>query len=199
MTFHSQSKRRARDRARLWYALILWLVLGLAQPGFAQKASPSEYEIKAAMIYRFAQFLEWPTNLFASSQSPLQVGIAGPDPFGTAIDAVLKDQSVGTHDLLILRYPQPTSATNCHLLFISSGQATETEKLLTLLKAKPVLTIGEDEDFAKKGGHIRLYLQDNKLRFDINLAAMERSGLKMHSQVLKLATRITLDGKDVKK
>jgi hypothetical protein len=199
MTPHLQSSPRTRHRVSLWYALVLWLVLGLAQPGFAQKASPSEYEIKAAMIYRFAQFLEWPTNLFESGQSPLQIGIAGPDPFGNAIDAVLKNQRIGTHDVLIQRHPQPASATNCHLLFISSSLTVETEKLLILLKDKPVLTIGEGEDFAQKGGHIRLYLQDNKLRFDINLAALERSGLKMHSQVLKLATRITLDGKDVKK
>ncbi len=173
-------------------------MLGFAHPGFAQKASPSEYEIKAAMIYRLAQFLEWPTNLFENSQSPLNIGIVGADPFGSAIDVVLKDQRISTRNLLILRHPQTATATNCHLIFISKGQATEMEKLLTLLHAKPVLTIGEDEDFAKKGGHIRLYLQENKLRFDINLAAMERSGLKMHSQVMKLATRITLDGKDVK-
>jgi len=198
MTYHSQSNPLARYWARLCHALILGLALGLAHSGFAQKASPSEYEIKAAMIYRFAQFLEWPTNLFETSQSPLHICIAGADPFGNSIDLVLKDQRIGTRNLLILRHPQTATATNCHLIFISGGQAAETEKLMALLKARPVLTIGEDEDFAKKGGHIRLYLQDNKLRFDINLAAMERSGLKMHSQVMKLATRITLDGKDVK-
>ncbi len=198
MTCHSQSNPLTRKWVRLCHALILGLMLGLAHPGLAQKNSPSEYEIKAAMIYRFAQFLEWPTDLFESNQSPLHICIAGPEPFGNSIDLVLKDQSVGTHKLLILRHPQVATATNCHLIFISRGQASETEKLLALLKGRPVLTIGEEDDFAKKGGHIRLYLQENKLRFDINLAAMERSGLKMHSQVMKLATRITLDGKDVK-
>lgn len=198
MMCHSQSSPLTRYWVRLCHALILGLLLGLATPGFAQKASPSEYEIKAAMIYRFAQFLEWPTNLFETSQSPLHICIAGADPFGSSIDVVLKDQRIGTRNLLIMRHPVPITATNCHLIFIRGGQTTETEKLLALLYAKPVLTIGEDEDFAKKGGHIRLYLQENKLRFDINLAAMERSGLKMHSQVMKLATRITLDGKDVK-
>jgi hypothetical protein len=165
------------------------------------QTSPKEYEIKAAFIYRLTQFMEWPTNRFESSKEPILLCIAGKDPFGQAIDTVLKDQKIGERDIHIKRMETAGSSThtNCHLLFLGASLGTEAEKIVTNLQPHAILTIGEEEDFTRKGGHIRLYLQENKLRFEVNIAALERSGLKLHSQVMKLATRITRDGKDVKK
>lgn len=179
---------------------MIGMLLWLAATGRAQTGSPTEYEIKAAMLYRFAQFLDWPGNDAENATVPLIFGIVGQDPFGGSIDALLKNQKVGERSIIIQRYPQSgISPTNCHLIFVSRSVADDTVRLLTELKTFPALTVGESEDFTRNGGHIRLYLQDNKLRFEVNMAALERSGLKMHSQVLKLATRVTRDGKDVKK
>lgn len=190
------------QRSLLRWAMALCLALCLT-PAIRLRAetSPKEYEIKAAFIYRLTQFMEWPTNQFRSSQEPFLLCIAGQDPFGETIDIVLKDQKIGARRIRILRQSEPAAGThtNCHLLFLGANLAGETEKIISGLKTNAVLTIGEGDDFTKKGGHVRLYLQENKLRFEVNVAALERSGLKLHSQVMKLATRITRDGKDVKK
>jgi len=178
----------------------LYVTLCLA-PALPAQTAPKEYEIKAAFIYRLTQFMEWPTNRFASSKEPILLCIAGNDPFGGAIDTVLRDQKIGERHIHIKRLEtaSPASHTNCHLLFLGSSLVPESDKIIPSLTVHSVLTIGEDENFTKKGGHVRLYLQENKLRFEVNIAALERSGLKLHSQVMKLATRVTRDGKDVKK
>ncbi len=167
----------------------------------AQTATSKEYEIKAAFIYRLTQFMEWPTNRFSSSSEPIILCIAGTDPFGSAIDTVLQNQKVGERGIEIRRLEASATAahTNCHLMFMGASAAAETGKIFSDLHDRAVLTIGEEEEFTRKGGHVRLFIQDNKLRFEVNIAAFERSGLKLHSQVMKLATRITRDGKDVKK
>ncbi len=167
----------------------------------AQTATSKEYEIKAAFIYRLTQFMEWPTNRFSSSSEPITLCIVGQDPFGSAIDTVLKNQKIGVRDFQIKRLAASanTGHTNCHLLFMGASAASETGKIVSALRDQAVLTVGEEEEFTRKGGHVRLFIQDNKLRFEINVAAFERSGLKLHSQVMKLATRVTRDGKDVKK
>lgn len=175
---------------RAVFSLMLWCVTAGAQ-------TPAEYDVKAAMLYRFAQFLEWPTNRISAPDAPVVFGIVGQDPFGPRIDALLRDQKVGQRPVRIERFSITGALTNTHLLFVSNSVNSETEKLLASVRTHPVLTVGETEDFTRKGGHIRLYIDAKKPRFEINLAALERSGLKMHSQVLKLATRVSRDGKDV--
>lgn len=166
---------------------------------FAQAQNISQYEVKAAMLYRFAQFMDWPTNQMTATNAPLVFGIAGQDPFGASIDTVLKGQKIGQREILIERQPQPVIPTNCHLLFLSNSLAGEADKTISALRTNAVLLVGESDDFTRKGGHVRLYLEESKIRFEINIAALERSGLKMSPQVLKLASRVTRDGKDVKK
>jgi hypothetical protein len=199
-SLHSQSSHR---RVLFRWLLVFCFTLGLTPTDRlgAQTATSKEYEIKAAFIYRLTQFMEWPTNRFSSSSEPITLGIAGTDPFGNTIDTVLKNQKVGERDIHIKRLESSITAahTNCHLLFLGAGGAGDTEKIVSTLRDHAILTIGEEEEFTRNGGHVRLYIQDNKLRFEINIAAFERSGLKLHSQVMKLATRITRDGKDVKK
>jgi len=197
---HSQSSRR-RKMLRWLLAFCCSLCLTPATRLDAQTATSKEYEIKAAFIYRLTQFMEWPTNRFSSSSEPITLCIAGADPFGTTIDTVLRNQKVGERGIQIKRLESSATAasTNCHLLFMGAGGAGEAGKIVSKLRNHAVLTIGEDEEFTKNGGHVRLFIQENKLRFEINIAAFERSGLKLHSQVMKLATRITRDGKDVKK
>jgi hypothetical protein len=197
MTRSSQSRGRPFlpdyfRRAMVWGILLLLPLVAPAQ-------NVTQYEVKAAMLYRFAQFMDRPTNRLAKTNAPLIFGIVGQDPFGDSIDAVLKGQKIGDRAIRIERHAQPVIPTSCHLLFVSSSLAGETEKIIASLSTNAVLTVGETEDFTRQGGHIRLYLEENRVRFEINLAAMERSGLKLHSQVMKLATRITRDGKDVKK
>jgi hypothetical protein len=188
--------RHRRPPAVWWLALCLLFHFPAASPA----ADLTEYDVKAAFLYRLTLFMEWPPSRFASEKDPLSLGIVGTDPFGSSIDKVLKDQKVGDRQIKIQRLAltATNTHTSAHILFLSSALAPETEKLVLNVRTLPVLTVGEAEDFTRNGGHVRLYLQENKLRFEINVAALERSGLKLHSQVMKLATRVTRDGKDVK-
>ena len=174
-----------------------WFVLGLNAQSLP--TSPKEYEIKAAFLFRIAQFMEWPTNRFRSISEPISLSVLGKDPFGEALENVLANQKIGERSIVIQRQADAVALTNlhCHILFISAS-AVETEKIVANFRTSATVTVGEGEDFTRKGGHVRLYLHENRLRFEINIAAFERSGLKLHSQVMKLAARITRDGKDVK-
>lgn len=178
--------------SRLWLVCLLLLPL----PGrSAGNRSPSEYEVKAAMLVNFAKFVEWQQEDFASRDAPLVIGVIGLDPFGNTIDRLVERQTQGTHPFTIRRLADTNGITECQVVFITKSAEQNTGKLLGALQEKPVLTVSESEDFTRLGGHIRLYLEGNQIRFEVNVAALERSRIKMHSQVLKLA-KITRDGKE---
>ncbi|HEY1172469.1 MAG TPA: YfiR family protein [Verrucomicrobiae bacterium] len=196
LSFSSISQHLRRSFFRLQFALALLFTSASS----LRAAEPTEYEIKAAMIYRLAQFMEWPSNRFDSASAPLSLAIMGKDPFGDSIDTVLKNQKIGDRDILIHRLPSHAdNRTNHHVIYLSTSLSAEAQNIISSVRTNAVFTVGEGEDFTTRGGHARIYLEQKKVRFEINIAAMERSGLKLHSQVMKLATRITRDGKDVKK
>lgn len=184
-------KRCSGWLALLWYLLVSPMV-------FSESRPPTEYDVKAAMLLNFAKFVDWPPGKLGPETNPVVIGILGRDPFGAVLDDLAQNQEVAGHRLEIRRLTQSDMATNCHVVFIT-GTAPETDKLMALTKQAGVVLVSDTETFTRQGGHISLYIQDNKVRFEVNLAAFERSGLKMHSQVLKLAPRVSRDGKDVKK
>lgn len=198
MLSHQPSPASIRHLKR-WsgWLLLLWLMLP-TQPAISENRSPTEYDVKAAMLLNFAKFVDWPPEKLDSTNSPVIIGVFGRDPFGPVLDELVKNQEVSGHRLEVRRLTQSDTVTNCHVVFCS-GSAAETDKLLAVAKQAKVVFVSDTETFTRQGGHIGLYIQESKLRFEVNLAAFERSGLKMHSQVLKLAPRVTRDGKDVKK
>jgi hypothetical protein len=198
MTRLLQQLLAARHQPRWsgWFVLVALLLL--AQPTSGQNKQPSEYDVKAAMLVNFAKFVDWPANVFNSTDAPVIIGIYGSDPFGAVLDELVKNQEVSGRRLEIRRFTSGETATNCHLVYCSVS-STDTDKLLAGARLAPVVFVSDTETFTRQGGHIGFYIQESKVRFEVNLAAFERSGLKMHSQVLKLAPRVTRDGKDVKK
>ncbi len=182
----------------------------LMTPGANASSSSSqykEYEVKAAFIYNFLKFVDWPEEKMKGNDKQIIIGIIGEDPFGSAAD-VFKNKKVEDREVVlkyfegleqIRKMPEKERAANeeslkaCHLLFICQSEQKQTREIIDLVSKDNVLTVGDTEDFIKSGGTIDLFIEDNKIRFSINLTAAEKSGLKIRSQLLRLAKQVYKD------
>lgn len=167
--------------------LILVLLLAATIQSTAQDNPPSEYQVKAAFLYTFAKFIDWPPSSFASRQSPFAICILGSDPFGAAIDDTLRGKTVEEHPVVIERAKEPSDVRHCQIVFISSSEKHRLAEILMALQGANVLIVGESERFADSGGTVQLLLEQNHIRFAINTDAAESSGLRISSKLLALA------------
>jgi hypothetical protein len=156
-------------------------------PAVAGPREAPEYEVKAACLFYFAKFTDWPTNAFTDARSPLRIGVLGQDPFGNALDNIIKNKTVRGRPVEIIRSRQWDDLKSCQVLFISRSEALP--ELMSWLEGRKVLTVGESNDFLQKHGMIRFVIVDNKVRFEINNDAVEQAGLTLSSEVLRLAQR----------
>ncbi len=159
--------------------------------GISQAGEASEYQIKAAFLYRFATFVNWPSPAFTSTNGNLRVCIMGKDPFGTLIDTALAKKTIHDHPVEIYRNPSTKALLHCHLLYLTGSQSSRLPKLMQHLKQGHVLTVGENQEFLKHGGMIQLYIENQRLRFAINPDAIHQSNLKVSSKLLRLAKIVT--------
>ncbi|MBZ5700626.1 MAG: YfiR family protein [Acidobacteriia bacterium] len=153
----------------------------------AQAERPGEYEVKAAFLYNFAKFVEWPAEAFSNPSAPIRLCVLGEDPFGRVLDQTVQDKSVNGRTLLILRSQQVRELRACHILFIGASEQNRLPEIFTALRGSSALSVGDTEQFVQSGGAIQFTLQDSRVRFTINLAAAERARLKISSKLLSLA------------
>jgi len=153
---------------------------------YGDTRSLQEYEVKAAFLFNFAKFVEWPADAFTSANEPLVLGILGADPFGDSLRS-LEDKSAGGRKIVIKRFADAEALEKCHILFISRSLAKDLPQILTTTRNWNVLTVGEMRGFAEAGGIINFVLADKKIRFEINVDAAHQAGLKISSQLLKVA------------
>jgi hypothetical protein len=172
------------------FVMVFLAPLWIGEGAGLNAAAPTEYQLKAVFLMNFAKFVEWPTTAFRSAQSPVTICVLGEDPFGHDLDDVVRGQVAGDRTLAVKRLAQVQREDNCHVLFVSAAEKARTERGLGVLRNTPTLTVGEGDDFAAAGGMIGLLIEDNKVRFDINLDAAERAGLKISSKLLKLAKNV---------
>jgi hypothetical protein len=166
-------------------AMILWCPV----QSFAQETS-FEYQIKAAFIYNFAQFVGWPEDTFASPSEALSICVAGQDPFGASIDQVVEGRQIRNRPLVVRRVEQDSAdILDCHILFIGSSGEQESAALRTL-GGEPVLTIWDNPNPARNS-IIDFSVLENNVGFDINLGNARRAGLEISSGLLTVATEVT--------
>lgn len=164
---------------------ILGLLLFASYPQ-AEAQQPSEYQVKAAFLYNFANFVEWP-EIALSDTTTLIIGVLGKDPFGSALTRFEK-RSVKGRPLRVVQSERLQDLPFCHMLFISSTEEENLTQVFQYLEGKPTLTVGELEQFAQRGGVINFIIKNKKVRFEINRTRALESGLKLSSKLLKLAT-----------
>jgi hypothetical protein len=187
---------------RLWFAwwlpLAFWLVAGvltIAPRATLAQTTSQEYHVKAAFLFNFAQFVEWPTNAFPTPQTSLVIGLLGDDPFGAVLDEMVRGEIVNGHPLVVQRYRRLEEINTCHILFVSSSERRQMEQILAKVKDRNLLTVGEWDGFAQQGGMIRFITEKNKIRFRVNLDATKNANLTISSKLLKAAEIVT-PGKD---
>jgi len=146
-----------------------------------------EYQLKAVFLCRFTQFTEWPQAAFPTADAPIVIGILGKDPFGEYLDSAVRNERVHNRPLTIQRYQRSEDAKNCHLVFISASEGGQLQKCLVDLKGRSILTVGEMEGFALRGGMIELFTERNRVRFRVNLVAAKAANLRISSKLLELA------------
>jgi hypothetical protein len=176
-----------RHRALTALVVTASALLCAIPPGAAQGAAPGEYEVKAAFLYNFARYVEWPSGGDASSEDPFVIVILGEDPFGTAIDETLRGKTLGERAVVIRRAAQADDIGGCDILFIGDSEHRDLPRILDLFEGTPTLTVADMEEFAERGGVIRFRMEGARIRLDINRTAAQRAGLRVSSELLKLA------------
>jgi hypothetical protein len=149
--------------------------------------TPTESQVKAAMIYNFAQFVEWPGNDPQSRQSTFVIGVLGEDSIGTILEATLKGETFQNRKVQVLRLSTLNDVKACQILFVSQSQKKHIPEILDAIQGHSILTVGDSEDFASLGGMIAFKKDGAKIRFQINPDAATRAGLKISSKLLHLA------------
>jgi len=177
--------------SRLWIAILVPLaaLTGVLLVS-AQTKAPSEYELKAAFLYHFAQFVEWPPQALDDAGSPLVYCTLGDDPFQGGLDTALMGKTLGTHPLQVRHLKHSLEAHGCQVVFIGGQEKKLLASTLAALKDDSVLVVGESEHFAQDGGTIGFCLEGNKIRFDINLTSAAKAKLKVSSKLLALAKNV---------
>ena len=176
-------------------AALLVIVLGMpVEDTRAQDRNLSEYQVKAAFLYNFARFVQWPDEVFERPSSPILVGILGPDPFGATIDAAFEGKAIGRHPFQVRRLRTIAEAANYHILFIANEESTRLRTVQSLLNGKPVLTVSEMPDFTANRGMIGFALDQSRVRFDVNVPAVQSAGLQISSRLLRVARNVTVEG-----
>jgi hypothetical protein len=165
--------------------LILLAIFSAATESCAGNPKPSEYEVKAAYIYNFAKFVEWP-QLHAGDQA-INVCVVGYDPFGPLL-ATIEGKTVGDRKIAVKRNVSINNIRGCQMVFISASEEDHLARILKVINSSPVLTIGDTEGYAEQGVMINLYMERRTVRFQINQKAATRAGLRIRSNLLKIAT-----------
>ena len=194
MTSFALKLTPARLSLEPWLRVVALVTLMLVGAGplcsRAQEASFSEYEVKAAWLLNFARFVNWPTNAFTSSASPIVVGVAGKDPFGRSLEEAFNGKTVKGRPLVVKRPATDLELRQCHILFVSVSERRRFRDISEKLRTQAVLTVGEADDFLDAGGIVNFVLKEKSIRFEINVQAAQTAGLKMEANLLKVAVSV---------
>ena len=178
-------------RKRNWtmVAGALALSMGIA---FQAWGSTKEYKVKAAYLFNFAKFIEWPGDAFASGSAPYKLCIVGEDPFGDMLDKAVKGKNVKGRSLEIARFGSGTATSavgDCHILFISNSESGRLGDFVGGLSG-PVATVADAAGFAKSGGAMNFMATGGKLKIELNAGAAQARGLKVSAQLQQITTLV---------
>jgi hypothetical protein len=164
--------------------LALAATLGSAR---AQAPVADEYPVKAAFLFNFAKFVEWPSDAFKGNDDPFAICVMGQNPFGGALEEIVRDKTVANRGFVVRGVSSAQQASKCQIVFVTASERKRFHSLLEELKGHSVLTVGEAEDFTANGGVINFKLKDARVRIEIDTGAAERAKLRISSKLLSLA------------
>ncbi len=175
------------------FVSIVLLIAGAAQFARAQ-SNADEYQVKAALLFHFAQFVDWPAGTLDAGDASVKLCIFDDEPRRRELQDTIEGKLIGGRVYHVRLIDQLQEISNCNILFLSRDEARRQNAIVKSLRGLPVLTVGETPNFLSDGGMIRFHLDEGKIRFDINLRAANSSHLKISSRLLLLATSVTRGG-----
>jgi YfiR/HmsC-like len=161
---------------------------------FARRSRPGEYEVKAVYLFNFGKFLSWPAGAAGLRNATFSICVLGQDPFGPVLDSTLAGEKIDGENVVARRVRTPQEALDCRILFISASEEAHLGAIFDVLGKAPVLTVSDLRDFAPRGGMIQFVLEEDKVRFAVNLGAAQKAGLSLSSQLLKVASSVQRNG-----
>jgi len=164
---------------------LCFVLLHATQTAAASTKLTQEYDLKAAFMFHFTQFVDWPPEALPEPGTPLTIGIFGEDPFGKSLDEIVANEAVGSHKLLVRRFQNIDQIDSCQILFISPSEMNRLDRILSHISRRSILTVGETRDFALRSGIIGFVISEKRLRLVINLAAATAAKLTISSQLLR--------------
>jgi hypothetical protein len=184
----------ALNRMRRWLAVTAACLAALSAVDARPAAPATEYQVKAAYLFNFGQFVEWPAAAFASPGAPFVIGILGQDPFGGAIDQVVSGESLGGHALVVKRFKSPEDISDCNILFIGRSEAPRLERTLQALRGRHILTVTDVAGEESRAAIIVLKTENNRVRMRINVAEARANELVISSKLLRPAEVVGNEG-----
>jgi len=183
--------------------LIAWLYpLLFVPPVRGDDTASPEYQIKAAFLFNFLKFVEWPKSKTKDTDEPIIIGIIGKDVFQNAFEN-LKNKKIEGKEVIVEQYkglseleknsqkhPQIDKIRKSHMLFICPSEKKYMKNIVESVKEHGILTVADTKDFLETGGIINLLMEEKKVRFEINIAAAKQSEIKIRSQLLRLAKKV---------
>jgi hypothetical protein len=177
--------------AQLWLASVAMAWALVVVPGLgAQEGKPNEYEVKAAYLYNFGRFVEWPAKVTTSKDNLFNICVLGQDPFGPALDTTLAGETISGKSVIAKRISSLEQSVDCQILFMSSSEGNRLNKIFGTLEKAGVLTVSDMPQFSQRGGMIQFVLEGKRVRFEVNLTACQNAGLSLSSELLKVATTV---------
>jgi hypothetical protein len=161
---------------------LLAVLVQLATAAAVQAPRVPEYQVKALFIFNFAQFVEWP-----APGASVAICILGKDPFGTFLDDAVRGERLGTRPYVVRRYDEAANLESCDMLFISRSESASIPRVVAALGNRPILTVSDAADFARRGGMIQFFNDQNRVRLRINREAAEAASLTISSKLLRVA------------
>jgi hypothetical protein len=181
-------------RSRLVLLLVVSISGFTAPFASGQVNATTGYEVKTAFLFNFAKFIDWPASGFAGPQSPFTICVLGQDPFGNMLEDTLNGKIIGDRPLAVRRLKDKAEAQRCQIVFVSSSEIAHLAEIFASLQKSNVLLVGEMNGFAALGGTIEFTIEENHVRFMINIDAADRSGLKFSSKLLAVAKIVHDEG-----
>jgi hypothetical protein len=185
----------ARANAKSWgvpaaiWALVCSLLLAATNAVAQDDGGVNrEYPLKALFLYNFGSYIEWPEGTFADKKTPFVIGVLGTAPLDETLNQIAAHKKIGERRIVIEHYKTPADIKNCQILFVPVTTPPQQQaKAIEAIKNRPVLAVGESPNFATNGGDVNFFLQDNKIRFEVNVDSTRKQQLKVNSKLLAMA------------
>lgn len=191
-------------KIRAYILVVVVLVLFIGSQARADPTASEEYQVKAAFLYNFISFVDWPKEKATDSNNLIIIGIIGKDPFGRVFEP-LKNKLVKDKKVLIKRFislkesklstDQIKAIRKCHLLFVCRSEKEQLKEIINLVQGHSVLIVGDMNGFLESGGMINFMIEDKKICFEINNIAAKKAKLNIRSKLLRLAKRVIEEDK----